>query len=302
MMSELDCIQMCRRLCLSASADVKCGIGDDAAVLRLNGRKDLLVTTDMILENRHFKLGEATAYQIGWKAMAVNLSDIAAMGAHPTNAVVSIGVPPRTRAEFLKKVYRGLLGAAGRFGVSIVGGDTNASGRWVICVTLLGEVDRGKALMRSGAKAGDWIFVSGTLGGSGRSGKHLHFIPRIREANYLTSGFRIHAMMDLSDGLASDIRKICQESRVGAVLEERLIPKSSRMISLRQALSDGEDFELLFTLSPLDGARLLRARRQRGLAPFTKIGEAVSVKRGIQILRKQGRFEKLTIKGYDHFE
>jgi thiamine-monophosphate kinase len=301
MKSELDWIRTARRLC-KASADLKCGIGDDAAVLKWTPKKDLLVTTDMILEDRHFKLKEASAYQIGWKAMAVNLSDIAAMGGLPTNAVVSLGVPPRTPSAFLRQIYRGLLAVAGRFGVRIVGGDTNAFGPWAICVTLLGQVERGKALLRSGAKIGDWIFVSGSLGGSYRSGKHLCFMPRIREARYLARRFSVHAMMDLSDGLASDIRRIAEESRVGAVMEERLIPRSSRAVSLQSALSDGEDFELLFTLSPSDGKKLVRERRHKGLASFTKIGEVTPEKSGIRIRRLNGKTEKLRSKGYDHFQ
>jgi len=295
MNSELDWIRRARQLC-------RAGIGDDAAVLKWTSKKDLLVTTDMILEKSHFKLSKATAYEIGWKAMAVNLSDIAAMGGLPTSAVVSLGVPPRTRQAFLNEIYRGILAVAGRFGVSVVGGDTNASGSWVICVTLLGEVPRGKALLRSGAKIGDWIFVSGALGGSYPSGKHLRFMPRIREARYLAHRFGVHAMMDLSDGLASDIRRIMEESRVGVVLEERLIPRASGSVSLDSALSDGEDFELLFTLSPLDGTRLARARKKRGLARFTKIGEVVPEKRGVRILRRNGSLEKLRSKGYEHFK
>lgn len=295
MKSESDWIRTVRRLC-------RTGIGDDAAVLKWTSKKDLLVTADMILEKSHFKLREATAYEMGWKAMAVNLSDIAAMGGLPTSAAVSLGVPPRTRPAFLKEVYRGMLAVAGRFGVSIIGGDTNASESWVISVTLLGEVARGKALLRSGAKSGDWIFVSGVLGGSYLSGKHLRFMPRVPEARYLARRFRVHAMMDLSDGLASDIRRIMEESRVGAVLEEELIPRSSRSISLNSALSDGEDFELLFTLSPSDGARLAESRKEPGLARFTKIGEVVPEKSGVRILRKSGKLEKLKLKGYDHFK
>ena len=271
MKSELDWIETARKLCAKKSTFVKQGIGDDAAVLRWTSKKDLLITADMILEGRHFR-DEDNAFAIGWKAMAVNLSDIAAMGGLPTSAVVSLGVPPRAKTGRLKEIYRGILSSAACFGVCVVGGDTNASKSWVIGLTLLGEVERGKALLRSGAKPGDRIFVSGALGGSYRSGKHLSFTPRIREARYLARAFRVSAMMDLSDGLSSDIRRICEESGVGAVLDSRLIPRSSRSVSLEGALSDGEDFELLFTVPPRDAARLIDRFGDQGIVACIEIG------------------------------
>ena len=142
----------------------------------------------------------------------------------------------------------------------VVGGDTNAAPRWTIAITVFGEVEKGSALLRSEAKPGDWVFVSGRLGGSYASKKHLRFVPRVREARWLKRNFRVHAMMDLSDGLASDMRRILEESRVGAWLEEDRIPVSSQARSVRQALTEGEDFELLFTMAII--ILLLRQRNR----------------------------------------
>ena len=156
-------------------------------------------------------------------------------------------------------------------------------------------------MLRSAARVGDWIFVSGTLGGSYASKKHLRFEPRVNEARWLVKNFRVHAMMDLSDGLASDIRRIAEPSGVGAVLEEGAIPVSRRAASVRNALSDGEDFELLFTLSPAEGRKLLRKKTPSGFPKFTKVGEIVPKARGIGLRRRNGRLEGLRVSGFDHF-
>jgi thiamine-monophosphate kinase len=278
-----------------------CGpkIGDDAAVLP-GEDKDLLVTTDMILEGQHFRLKDATAFEIGWKAMAVNISDIAAMAGTPKSAVISLGAPAAAKERFLRDIYRGLLAAAKRFGVEIVGGDTNSSKKWVLAVTLFGTAEKGRAVRRSGARPGDWVFVTGRLGGSYASGKHLNFVPRVREAQWLAKHFKLHAMMDLSDGLASDIRRIVSQSRVGAVLNERAIPVSPGARSVSQALSEGEDFELLFTLPGAEGARLARKAAPRGFPKFTHVGWIVKGPR-VEWLRKNGRLEVLSARGFDHF-
>lgn len=275
------------------------GIGDDTAVLR-GTKKDLLLTTDMLVEGRHFRRSQATPYEIGWKAMAVNLSDIAAMGGKPIAAVVALGAPASTTVKFLNELYRGLHAAAKRFGADIVGGDTNASKQLTLAVTLLGEVEKGKAVLRSGARLGDWIFVTGSLGGSYASKKHLRFIPRLREAQWLFKNCLVNAMMDLSDGLASDLGHICEASGVGAILNEKAIPVSSKAHTVTQALSEGEDFELLFTLSAKEGALLLRKKIPAGFPKFTHVGWVVKGSR-VEWLRKNGRLEKLSLKGFDHY-
>ncbi len=276
------------------------GIGDDAAVIRLNAAKDILLTTDMLIEDRHFKLPEASPFEIGWKAMAVNISDVAAMGGLPTYAVVSVGLRKNLSVRFIKEIYRGLKAAAGRFHVAIVGGDTNRSDKIVISVALLGEVGRGQAVRRSGAKIGDILFVSGFLGGSYASKKHLKFTPRIKESQFLTKHFKINAMIDLSDGLASDARRIAEESGVGILLSKEAIPVS-KGATLDQALTEGEDFELLFTLSPKEAARLTSRAPKSDLAPFHVVGKVVNRKRGIGIVGCDGKVKPLLKTGFDHF-
>ena len=216
---EFGLIEMILRS-VGKTRSVRVGIGNDAAVLFFNRHKDLLFTTDMLIEGRHFLRPAATAFEIGWKAMAVNISDIAAMGGRPTAAVVSAGLPKDLTVGAVRGIYRGLEAISENFKVNVVGGDTNRSEKIVLSVALLGEVARGRAICRSGAKVGDVIFVSGSLGGSYASKKHLRFMPRVAEAAYLTRRFKVHAMMDLSDGLASDIHSLADASRVGALLFE----------------------------------------------------------------------------------
>ncbi len=272
-------------------ARVRTGIGDDTAVIVGRG-KDLLFTTDMLIEGRHFRLGDASAEEIGRKALAVNLSDIAAMGGVPTQAVVAVGLPKRLSARFADGLYEGIRRAARKFGVDVVGGDTNRSDKLVVSISLLGEVAKGKAVLRSGAKVGDAVAVSGPLGGSYASKKHLNFTPRLEESKYLTRHFRVHAMMDLSDGLASDVKRIAEESRVGILIEESRVPVARAAKSVSQALSEGEDFELLFTLSAREAKRLPKK--------FRVVGRVVPRGRGVKLLKKDGRLVPLT-GGFDHF-
>jgi thiamine-monophosphate kinase len=275
------------------NARVLLGIGDDAAVIRIGRRKDLLFTTDMLIENRHFRLQDATAYEIGRKALAVNLSDIAAMGGVPTEAVAALGLPKRLSAGFVDQLYSGIRDLAKHFHVNLAGGDTNISECLVISVALIGEVEKGKALRRSGARVGDCVMVSGALGGSYDSGKHLNFMPRVREARYLTKNFHVHAMMDISDGLASDAKRLAEESGVGILIEENRLPVSRTAKTVVRALTDGEDFELLFTLSEKEARRA--AKR------FHIIGRVVARGRGVKLLMKDGSCVPLQ-GGFDHFK
>lgn len=280
---------------------VRVGIGDDAAVLKSFSGKEVLFTTDMLIENRHFRLKEAAAFEIGWKAMAVNLSDIAAMGGWPTFAVVALGLPGHLPVNFVKELYRGLSRCAGLFGAVVVGGDTNASDKLVISVALLGESEKGKCVTRAGARVGDLIFVTGELGGSYASRKHLNFIPRLKEARFLTRHFKPSSMIDVSDGLAGDLGHICEESRVGAVLSKEAIPVSKNCVSVERALSEGEDFELLFTLSPKEAA-FLTASAPKGSMHFHPVGKIVNQKEGVRLETSDGRFQDLTRGGFDHFK
>ncbi len=273
-------------------------IGEDAAVLPYTSKEYLLFTTDMLVEGSHFDLRRATPFQIGWKALAVNLSDIAAMAGTPRWAVVSLGLPRTVSVEFCDQLYKGMAAIAKRFRTALVGGDTNRSKLLVVNVALVGTVPKKHVRFRSGAKVGDWIFVTGRLGGS-QKGKHLSFIPRVREAQQLVKSFKIHSLMDLSDGLASDLHRLCEESRVGARVEAERIPLSRGVKSFRQGLGDGEDFELLFTTDPREGRRLLKEGRRRIGLPVSHVGQILPRRRGA-VLSAWGREVPLE-GGYHHF-
>lgn len=285
-----------------ADARVRIGIGDDAALVR-TGKREVLLATDMLIEDRHFKRSDADPEEIGRKALAVNVSDMAAMGGYPTHAVVSLGLPGRTRESYLKRLYRGMTDHAREEGFTIVGGDTNRSDKLILSVAMMGETYGPRALTRSGARPGDVIFVTGTLGGSYRSRKHLNFKPRLAEARLLATRYRVGAMMDLSDGLGSDLRRMCERSGTGAWVSASALPISDHAKDAREALTDGEDFELLFTLRPRDAARLTlesRARTGPGTGAFHPVGKIVEKRLGVRLLRADGSVEPLP-GGYDHF-
>jgi thiamine-monophosphate kinase len=251
--------------------------GDDCAVLPGGG----LLTCDPVIEGIHF-LPNTPARQVGWKAMARNLSDIAAMGGEPRYAVVSLGLRPGTPVRWVRELYAGLRAAARRFGCEIAGGDTaHVRREQFVVVTLLGHADR--PVLRSGARPDDIVFVTGKLGGSFRSGKHLRFIPRLREARWLVEHVRVHAMIDVSDGLASDLQRLVEASRVGFDVASAKIPGK-----LPGALTDGEDFELLFTVAPGEAGKVRRK--------FYEIGRVI--KKPVVLLDGA----PFGAKGYDHFQ
>lgn len=265
---------------------VSVGIGDDAAVIAPSARgaspgPNALVAVDMLMEGVHFTFPPATAGDVGRKALAVNLSDIAAMAGVPTHAVVAVALPRDRGFAFAQELHAGLLAAAREFDVVLAGGDTNVwDGPLVISVTLTGEATGRGAVLRSGALPGDWIIVTGSLGGS-LAGRHLDFTPRVREALRLHETAELHAMIDISDGLAADLHHILDESRVGAVLRAQAIPVSDAArrsddgrTPLEHALGDGEDFELLFAVSPEEGRTLLA--NPPIATPLSHIGEIVA--------------------------
>src|SRR6516164_5064801 len=195
-----------------ADPRVLIGPGDDTAALQLTPGATCLVTTDMLLEGSCFRLSEAGPRRVGRKAMAVNLSDIAAMAGRPVAAVVSAGLPRSGGRALAEELYRGLREMADSFETALIGGDTNSwDGPLVISVTVLGEATERGPVRRGGARPGDWLFVTGPLGGS-ILGKHLDFTPRVREALALHAAVELHAMIDVSDGLAADLGHLCQES------------------------------------------------------------------------------------------
>lgn len=277
------------------------GIGDDCAVIRISKKKFLLATIDMLVEDIDFRLRDATAHQIGWKSLACGLSDIASMGGVAKYAVVSLGLPRRLSVEFVDELYRGIKALARKFDVEIVGGDTNSSKALVMDVAVLGFVEPEKLKLRSGAKPGDIICVTGSLGGSYKSKRHLTFTPRLKEARCLVNNFRINSMIDISDGLSTDLNHIARDSDVGACIYEELIPVSKDAKGISAALNEGEDFELLFTMP------LREARRFAGKDPcannvkITQIGEILDKAAGVKMIGRGGKIRDLKPKGFSHF-
>lgn len=268
------------------------GIGDDSAVIKVPaGRGLILFTCDTIVEGIHFLREETTGYKIGWKAIGAGLSDIAAMGGRPISAVISLAMPPKLDVKFVDDFVRGINELAGRFGVDIVGGDTVSSPKAiVITVAVMGKVLKRNLVLRSGARVGDKILVTGSLGGS-KYRKQFNFIPRIREAQWLVNHAKINAMIDITDGLSLDLYRLINASGVGAIIYKDSIPISKDAYKtgdpLKSALTDGEDFELLFTTK--DVGRIIDNKE----VPVTVIGE---------ITDEKGRIEGILPQGYEHFK
>ncbi|MGP0062477.1 MAG: thiamine-phosphate kinase [Isosphaeraceae bacterium] len=284
------------------------GIGDDCAILDIGAPSNLLITTDMLMDGRHFRLALDGPAAVGYKAMGVNLSDIAAMAGVPRAAVVAVALPRGTAVEVAQGLHAGIRTLADRFGVDLVGGDTNAwDGPLVIAVTLLGQATARGAARRAGARPGDAILVTGPLGGSLSAGRHLRPEPRIAEALALHESATIHAMIDLSDGLSSDLVHILDESGgLGAILDADAIPihADAAAMSLRDgvpavdhALNDGEDFELCLTLSPEDADRLLAAPPSP--ARLYRVGEITDAP-GLRLRTSEG-IRPIEPRGFDHF-
>jgi thiamine-monophosphate kinase len=273
-------------LCLDGR--VKLGAGDDCAVVETAGRLQLL-KSDCVIEGIHF-LPDADPKWIGWKAMCRSISDIAAMGGRPLDALVTLAVCPDTEFAWLKRVYGGLEAAARRYEVNLVGGETAKSpGPFFLSVALTGMVEGGRYVRRSGGRKGDWLYVTGKLGGS-LGGRHLRFRPRVAEARWLVSRFPVHAMMDLSDGLASDLPRLATASCLGFEVDLANLPLH-RGSSPEGGLRDGEDYELLFAV-PTTVKKQLETE-WRGKFPklrLTAIGRLV----------EKGRTH-FPGKGYDHF-
>jgi thiamine-monophosphate kinase len=287
----------------------KLGIGDDCAIVRVDPGSDLLVTTDMLMDGRHFRLAEDGPRAVGYKALAVNLSDIAAMAAVPRAALMSVALPRAWAATLAQGIYLGTRELAERFGVDLVGGDTNAwDGPLVISVTVLGEATARGAVRRAGAVPGDAILVTGPLGGSLYAGRHLRPEPRIAEALAVHQIVAIHALIDISDGLSSDLGHILAESGgVGAVLDESAIPihpDAYEMASrdgtrpLDHALNDGEDFELCMVVSADDAVRLLST--PPAPAKLYRIG-TVTEAPGLRLRTPAGEEKPIAPEGFDHF-
>lgn len=311
---ESEFIAYLRSTLPQGSADVRLGIGDDAALLAWQAHEQCVVTTDMLMDGVDFRLGVDEPERIGRKALAVNLSDLAAMGSKPVGAVVSLSLPRSGGMELAKRIYAGLAPLAMEFQCPIIGGDTNTwDGPLVINVTALGRTTErsplgGNApLLRSRARPGDMIVVTGEFGGS-ILGKQFDFTPRVREAQMSAQRYGATAAMDVSDGLSLDLGRMCAESGCGAVLRLEAIPIAAAAhelvrrdptsgTALDHALSDGEDFELIMAFPRLEAERAIR--EQAVGTPLTIIGEFIA-ERGLWSVDSAGNRAPLTPRGYEH--
>lgn len=323
---EFGLIDLIKQDTINDPGTVVTGIGDDAAVLLPTPRQLQLITTDMLVENIHFDLTTTTAMQLGYKAVAVNLSDIAAMGGAPRHAVVSIALPQHTAVDFVLNLYNGMKEICREYGVNIVGGDTVSSpGGLVINVAVMGEVEPANLVKRSGAKPGDVVAVTNVLGNSsaglallsrGEWEEHdfswplvtSHLTPRPQvKTGQLLAAHGATSMDDVSDGLASELHEIAQASNVSIrVLGERIplspeIREAAAVLGkepLDYALYGGEDFQLLFTMDP--GQFAIINSIDPG-AVITKIGEVLPPGDGVTLIDEIGKSHKLEPRGYNHF-
>ncbi|MEA3328327.1 MAG: thiamine-phosphate kinase [Candidatus Omnitrophota bacterium] len=294
---EAGLIDRIRRKTKTSSRVIK-GIGDDAAIIKFSRDKYLVLTCDMLVEGVHFDCSRATPYQIGWKAIGVSISDIASMGALPGQALISLGLAPGLSVKFVDQIYSGLKKLAGLFAVDLVGGDIVKSEKLVINVSMTGLVNKKDVLLRSTARPGDAILVTGRLGGV-IFDKHLKFMPRLNEARFLNNNFKINSMIDISDGLIGDLGHITKESRLGAVIYQRDIPVCSNR-DFKRAIEHGEDFELLFTMPKAEARKALSSFGKAFSTPISMIGEIVKNK-GICLADKHGRIKSIGPKGWQHF-
>lgn len=300
-MNENELLTVIKKIVGQPAGQVVTGIGDDAAVIKWTKTSYLLVTCDALVEGVHFISGELTWEQVGRKALAVNLSDIAAMAGLPLYATVSLGLPAPDK-KLTTALYRGLSQLARTYQVAIIGGNLSHSARFFVDITVLGRVEKKRLVLRSGGTPGDKLFVTGTLGGS-RHTHHFSFEPRIRLARRLTSLLPVKAMMDLSDGLGADLPRLAEASRTGFRLFADRVPISPRLLSskttrrspLWHALNDGEDYELLFAVPE---KYFTRVPHSVAGVPVTFIGELTD---GEKVLIVSGKKITFPAAGFDHF-
>lgn len=319
-MGETELIERIQRLVGGISAigtlSVVQGIGDDCAVIEIGGHT-LLLTVDMLVEGVHFRLDWIDARSLGWKSLAVNLSDIAGMGGTPACALLSLAIPATLTGEWFDNFTAGVMECAQIYGCALIGGDTNRSETVVIDITVLGTVE-GAPVLRSGAQPGNWLMVTGALGGSraglyalitGETGgtdltPHLRPIPRLREGQ-LARTLGVSAMMDISDGLSADLPKLLKASGVGAIVRQSAIPvhPTAYQWAVQHhedpalfALQGGEDYELLITAQPDIAERLIAKAK----IPITRIGEIIGDPQ-LWLETETGERVLWTFQGWDHF-
>lgn len=291
LLSEKEIIQSCSKIFASKNKSILKGVGDDAAVLKF-GNKKLLITTDSLQEHIHFEWKNTSPFLLGRKSLAVNLSDIAAMGGKPMWAVLAVAFPRNEKKHRILEFMKGLQSSAREFGVSIVGGDTDHSKKdWKITIALLGEVKN--PIYRNGAKKGDDLWVTGLLGMVPENP-----CPRIKAGLMLSEKRLAHAMIDISDGFLIDLEHLCEASSCGAQVFSKTLPVGEKKLSF--ALSGGEDYELLFTASPKKRNEILKIFRNIK-TKVSRVGEMVSKSKGISVLDSLGQKMKFSHKGYQHF-
>lgn len=335
---EFAFIEALRARFASKDAGLIRGIGEDAAIIKAPSRKWMVLTTDLLVEDVHFDLSTSSLQDIGYRAAIANLSDIASMGAQPRYLLVAVAIPPRLHTGDIQRLYRGLMQACRLFQVHLIGGDTSASRRDLfINITLTGIVEAGRALRRDRARPGDGLYVTGTLGDS-RAGlmilsaekrrstkaasrsrlsasdrfllrRHRRPDARIDEGRWLVTSRLAAAAIDLSDGLAGDVRHLCEQSRVGAELNRTALPISrscaifARTRSIDPAdlaLAGGEDYELLFTVRASDQPRLEQEAARLGYH-CTCIGRIKPASFGLRIRVADGSLQSLAAGSYEHF-
>lgn len=318
--------------CINDPGGVIEGIGDDSAVLRVAEHTQLLVTSDMLVDGVHFIRGKITPWQLGHKAMAVSLSDIAAMGGKPRHALVSIAIPPAITVEEIEEIYAGMKAILSRWAVNLVGGDTVKSPVLTIDVTMLGEA--GNSILRSGARPGDQVLVTGTPGDSAAGleillapgawseellpadrdlllSAHLTPEPALAQSALLGKLGCVTAMIDVSDGLASEINHICDRSGTGAEIFADQVPFSAPAVRaaslcgkdpLEWALCGGEDYDLLFTVPPHQARRVMKSFARADLGPVTVIGAIKEQSSGQILVLPAGNKVSLDPAGFNHFK
>lgn len=309
-MKEFDLIGKIKKL-QKEPLSARVGIGDDAAWMRPSVR-GTVVSTDMIVDGVDFLWKRDRPESIAHKALAINLSDMAAMGAIGDGFVISIGMPKTTNEAWVLRFYRGLFKTAKKYGVECVGGDLSAADDFFVSITIFGHPAATRPVLRGGARPGDWIAVTGCLGGSILK-KHLNFKPRVDEGIFLARQGYARAMIDVSDGFVQDLEHLIAASKVGADIDLALIPVSAdarklagkqKDKAIQHALSDGEDFELLFTVSARKKQSLDKVWHKKfPRTPLSWVGRCTSGKSRVQWYNGRSQFYnfKLNNKGFNHF-
>jgi thiamine-monophosphate kinase len=287
--NEFDFIERIKKITRTGPSVVR-GIGDDCAVLRYKKNKHLLFAADMLIEGVHFISNKDKPEAIGHKALAVNISDIAACGGIPRYALISVGMPSVTSHNYAIRLYRGIGNLARYFKIDLVGGDTNFSKKIIVSIAVLGEVLKKDLLLRSGAKNKDVIVLSGALR---KKPDHLMFMPKIEKSQLIIKNLSPSAMIDISDGFLSDLGHILEDSKRGALIYESLIPCKDRKYSFNNLLNTGEQFELLFTM-PANRLKML----PKGFYP---VGEIMPGREGITLVDSSGKKKRVKPRGYTHF-